>query len=1045
MPSPTHGGRAGGASSSQPHSAAATNDKRHSRHERERRQEGTRDRDRDRDDPKFVGSWRIGKTIGKGSSGRVKIAKHKETHQYAAIKIVPKPRAAAKSASKADKMLLGIEREIVIMKLIEHPNVLRLMDVWETPDDLYLIMEYVKGGELFDYLVSKGSLHADEALHYFQQIISGVDYCHRFNICHRDLKPENLLLDGDGNIKIADFGMAALERGGKLLETSCGSPHYASPEIVAGLNYHGASSDIWSCGIILFALLTGRLPFDDENIRNLLAKVKVGRFTMPAELTDGAKDLIRKMLEVDPEKRITMDQIQRHPWVTRIPPRSIHGAPTFVPPSIDSIDHPVASRREIDMEILANLKTLWNGAAEEDIIQALLSSEKSWEKVFYCLLYKYRTRNLENFNMDDEEIYRPPKKADREKQQHVVSSGATANRSRRSRSSSFNVAAGASSDGKRPSKPTSAATTAAAAITRPAPPVPTMAARAIDPSSVTAMTSTAATLAGPSAQNSRGPRPLPSAPNSSTPSANRVPQIQLQYATPETGTPSASKSAPKPPQSPGWESVPSSPSPLANSTFRSSLDPGVDAANASAVTSVQPSNSSRIVEKYDGAVLAASSAPPVLPIAIPQTGDAAMQQFFHDLVGHLQTMSLHGSSPSSPVSSPPTSHRQSFLSATSNVGPVMTTHHSAHTRRRSSAGDQFEDAEEDESDNANSITGYSPFMSGCEFQVGDTVRSRDEATSPAMSMSTNASSPQRTSHQMPLGRPRFTVRGSSRGPVSDGSRPSSSRVASSYTEDKENTRVTPHRNSAPPPLAPRMQQKMSSQEQRSALQGLAIQSVAFDFEIIERPESPTALLKLSQQQKKLKADKKHHRSAPAVGFSPVVGISRGSQSSPKQSWFAGLFHWKQLSYTLMSTEDTNSTRSTCKRILESLGVIVLLANEGGSSILKCRFAGDGLRESHGSAGALKAVKFRVEISRHGHHSPSMGVPSPNPNHDRMLYPTVVTLVMEKGAHSTFKATYNRLRSAWELDAPSSAGGGLRLIPSPLQSPAIGAMKSPLLA
>lgn len=158
-------------------------------------------------------------------------------------------------------MLLGIEREIVIMKLIEHPNVLRLMDVWETEKELFvpslnpsllpstdvlcsfLIMEYVAGGELFDYLVSRGKLHADEALHYFQQIISGVDYCHRFNICHRDLKPENLLLDDEKNIKIADFGMAALERGGKLLETSCGSPHYASPEIVAvrSLSFLGSS------------------------------------------------------------------------------------------------------------------------------------------------------------------------------------------------------------------------------------------------------------------------------------------------------------------------------------------------------------------------------------------------------------------------------------------------------------------------------------------------------------------------------------------------------------------------------------------------------------------------------------------------------------------------------------------------------------------------------------------------------------------------------------------------------------------------------------
>jgi serine/threonine protein kinase len=151
--------------------------------------------------------------------------------------------------------------------------------------------------------------------------ISGVDYCHRFNICHRDLKPENLLLDKECNIKIADFGMAALEKVDKLLETSCGSPHYASPEIVAvrplvpgkspltceqGRTYHGNSSDIWSCGIILFALLTGRLPFDDENIRNLLAKVKAGKYTMPHDIPIDAKDLITRMLEVDPTKRITV-------------------------------------------------------------------------------------------------------------------------------------------------------------------------------------------------------------------------------------------------------------------------------------------------------------------------------------------------------------------------------------------------------------------------------------------------------------------------------------------------------------------------------------------------------------------------------------------------------------------------------------------------------------------------------------------------------------------------------------------------------------------
>lgn len=171
-------------------------------------------------------------------------------------------------------------------------------------------MEYVAGGELFDHLVAKGRLRPSEARSYFRQIIFGMDYCHRFNICHRDLKPENLLLDATKKIvKVADFGMAALQPTERMLETSCGSPHYASPEIVSGKSYKGTASDIWSCGIILFALLCGRLPFDDGNIQHLLAKVRIGRFEMPDHLETDAKDLIWRMLEVNPEKRIKVNPL----------------------------------------------------------------------------------------------------------------------------------------------------------------------------------------------------------------------------------------------------------------------------------------------------------------------------------------------------------------------------------------------------------------------------------------------------------------------------------------------------------------------------------------------------------------------------------------------------------------------------------------------------------------------------------------------------------------------------------------------------------------
>ncbi|GAA95508.1 uncharacterized protein L969DRAFT_92640 [Mixia osmundae IAM 14324] len=360
-------------------------------------------------DPEMVGPWKIGRDIGKGSSGRVKLVKHSITGEKAAVKIVPKHAILSsrmsihQAGAKNDKLVLGIEREIVIMKLIEHPNIMKLYDVWETSGDLYLVMEYVSGGELFEYLVAKGRLDHDEALKYFQQIVLGVDYCHRFNICHRDLKPENLLLDSEGNIKIADFGMAAMETTDKLLETSCGSPHYASPEIVSGLNYHGSSSDIWSCGIILFALLTGRLPFDDENIRTLLNKVKLGRFAMPPELPNDAKNLIRRMLQVDPAQRITMAEILVHPFFNRTPPPS---SSLVDPPPIDQVDHPVASAEEIDQDIFENLQTLWHGVPAQDIVEALVSKERNWEKVFYSLLARYRARNLENYN----EVPEQPKK-----------------------------------------------------------------------------------------------------------------------------------------------------------------------------------------------------------------------------------------------------------------------------------------------------------------------------------------------------------------------------------------------------------------------------------------------------------------------------------------------------------------------------------------------------------------------------------------------------------------------------------------------------------
>lgn len=291
------------------------------------------------------------------------------------------------------------------MKLLNHPNVLRLYDVWETSKALYLVLEYVEGGELFDLLVERGPLGEAEAIKYFRQIILGAAYCHALGICHRDLKPENLLLDAQLNLKMADFGMAALESNGKLLETSCGSPHYAAPEIVSGLKYHGAASDVWSCGVILFALLTGRLPFDDENIRNLLLKVQAGSFEMPTdEISREAQNLLCRMLEVDPDKRISTERILKHPLLTKYP------IPNEDLISEKSLPHPqtayksLGSVKNIDKQILANLSILWNDRAQDEIIHNLLIDGSNPEKTFYALLMRYKNNQDDNTNCGQKKL-----------------------------------------------------------------------------------------------------------------------------------------------------------------------------------------------------------------------------------------------------------------------------------------------------------------------------------------------------------------------------------------------------------------------------------------------------------------------------------------------------------------------------------------------------------------------------------------------------------------------------------------------------------------
>ncbi|OAF68831.1 hypothetical protein A3Q56_03421 [Intoshia linei] len=255
----------------------------------------------------YIGPYRLDRTLGRGQTGVVRVGVHYKSGKLVAAKIIDRTKLSP-------TVLTKVEREIAIMKLIDHPHVLALYDVYESRNYLYLILEHVSGGELFDYLVNKGRLSSGEACKFFRQILSALEFCHNYNICHRDLKPENLLLDDKHFIKIADFGMASLQMNNRLLETSCGSPHYASPEVIRGEKYDGTKADIWSCGVILFALLVGSLPFDDGNLRNLLEKVKAGIFTIPNYVSLECHNLLRSMIEIDVEKRITIQQIKKTSW-----------------------------------------------------------------------------------------------------------------------------------------------------------------------------------------------------------------------------------------------------------------------------------------------------------------------------------------------------------------------------------------------------------------------------------------------------------------------------------------------------------------------------------------------------------------------------------------------------------------------------------------------------------------------------------------------------------------------------------------------------------
>ncbi|KAJ7955752.1 Non-specific serine/threonine protein kinase [Quillaja saponaria] len=258
-----------------------------------------------------IGKYQLSRTIGEGTFAKVKLAVDTTNGQYVAIKVIDK-QMVMESYFKYQ-----VQREIRTMKLLHHPNIVQIHEVIGTKTKIYIVMEYVSGGQLLEKMSYAKRLDEGEVRKLFQQLIDAVDYCHSKGVYHRDLKPENLLLDSKGNLKVSDFGLSALHKPGDLLTTACGSPSYVAPELLLNKGYDGAAADVWSCGVILFELLAGYLQFDDRSLVNLYRKICRAEYTCPVWFTESQKKLISRIVEPHARKRILIPEIVEDEWFQR--------------------------------------------------------------------------------------------------------------------------------------------------------------------------------------------------------------------------------------------------------------------------------------------------------------------------------------------------------------------------------------------------------------------------------------------------------------------------------------------------------------------------------------------------------------------------------------------------------------------------------------------------------------------------------------------------------------------------------------------------------
>eukprot|EP00747_Dinoflagellata_sp_TGD_P063651 gnl/TRDRNA2_/TRDRNA2_153553_c0_seq1.p1 gnl/TRDRNA2_/TRDRNA2_153553_c0~~gnl/TRDRNA2_/TRDRNA2_153553_c0_seq1.p1 ORF type:complete len:773 (+),score=126.57 gnl/TRDRNA2_/TRDRNA2_153553_c0_seq1:169-2319(+) len=323
---------------------------------------------------KSIGHYILLKTIGEGTFGKVKLGTHILTGERVAVKVLEKERIV----DIAD--VERVAREIHILKLIRHPHIIQLYEIIETPRQLYLIMEYARRGELFDWIVVNQKATEREACRFLHQILAGVEKIHAMSVVHRDLKPENLLLDEQQDIKIVDFGLSNTYQDGQLLQTACGSPCYAAPEMIKGDSYVPGMVDIWSCGVILFALVSGYLPFEDPSHKKLYQKILAAEYEMPSFVSKEVSDLVAGMLTTDPTKRMTLVDIRQHVWYRQLPESSLQ---------VDDFNE---GQKDFDEGILEQLDSY--GFARDYAVKCLQTNKHNQATTTYYLLKEKRWRKV---------------------------------------------------------------------------------------------------------------------------------------------------------------------------------------------------------------------------------------------------------------------------------------------------------------------------------------------------------------------------------------------------------------------------------------------------------------------------------------------------------------------------------------------------------------------------------------------------------------------------------------------------------------------------